>query len=57
MIEDESIRVSDEAVVKALNEYFVNFVLYPYEYNREYKISRVFVPIFSMAATISSKAL
>ena len=57
MIEDESIRVSDEAVVKALNEYFVNFVLYPYEYNREYKISRVFVPIFSMATTISSKGL
>lgn len=57
MIEDESIRVSDDAVVKALNEYFVNFVLYPYEYNREYKISRVFVPIFSMSTTISSKVL
>lgn len=57
MIEAESIRVSEDAVVKALNEHFVNFVLYPYEYNREYKINRVFVPIFSMANTISSKLL
>ena len=57
MIEDESIRVSEDAVVKALNEYFVNFILYPYEYNREYKINRVFVPIFSMANTITSKVL
>lgn len=57
MISDESIRVSDEAVVSALNDGFVDFVVYPYSYNRAYKISRVFIPVFSMSTNISSKVL
>ena len=46
MIEEESQGVQDEAVANTLNEEFVDFVLYPYSYNREYKISRVFIPVY-----------
>lgn len=57
MISEEASHITDDAVVKALNENFVNFVLYPYEYNRDYKITRVFIPVFSTAASLSRKAL
>ena len=46
MIEEESQGVQDEVVANTLNEEFVDFVLYPYSYNREYKISRVFIPVY-----------
>ena len=48
MISEESALINDEAIVKTLNSDFINFVLYPYQYNNEYKISRVFVPIFAL---------
>lgn len=47
MIEDESKHVKDEAIANTLNEEFVDFALYPHEYNRQYKISRVFIPVFA----------
>lgn len=47
MIEEESFRIGEDSVIKALNDYFVDFVLYPYSYNRKYKISRVFVPVYA----------
>ena len=57
MIEEEALRVSDDAVVKALNENFVNFVLYPHTYNREYSITRVFAPVFASTSELSGKLL
>lgn len=47
MIENESQSVSDEAIVNALNDEFISFALYPYDYNRTYKITRVFLPVFA----------
>lgn len=56
MIATESQSVSDEAVVNTLNDEFVNFVLYPYEYNRTYKISRVFFPVFATYQDLQKKS-
>lgn len=56
MIATESQSVSDEAVVNTLNDEFVNFVLYPYEYNRIYKISRVFFPVFATYQGLQKKS-
>lgn len=55
MIAAECQSVSDEAVVNTLNDEFVNFVLYPYEYNRTYKISRVFFPVFATYQDLKKK--
>ena len=57
MIEEESIRISEEAVIKALNDNFVKFVLYPNAYNRTYKISRVFIPVFATFEDLPRKTL
>lgn len=55
MIEDESQHVTDEAVANTLNEEFVDFALYPYEYNRQYKISRVFIPVYATSCSNINK--
>lgn len=55
LISDESSSISDESVVKTLNDEFIQFVLYPYAYNNEYKISRVFVPQFILTSDLSKK--
>ena len=47
LIKDGSGRVQDKAIIDTLNECFVDFVLYPYQYNRLYKINRVFLPVFA----------
>lgn len=52
MIEDGSRGVQDETVANTLNEEFVDFVLYPYEYNRKYRISRVFIPVYAMSSSV-----
>lgn len=57
MIAEESVLVKDERVIKTLNEDFINFVLYPHQYNNEYKISRVFVPVFALPADLSRRNL
>lgn len=57
MIEEESKHVKDEAVANTLNEEFVDFALYPYEYNRQYKISRVFIPVFATACSNINKKM
>lgn len=57
MIFEESALIKDETIVKTLNSDFVNFVLYPYEYNNEYKISRVFVPVFALPNDLTRKNL
>ena len=57
MIAEESSRIKDEVIIKTLNEEFVNFVLYPYQYNADYKISRVFVPVFALPSELARKNL
>lgn len=52
MIEEESQGVQDEVVANTLNEEFVDFVLYPYSYNIEYKISRVFIPVYATSNSL-----
>lgn len=46
LIKEGTRLVQDKAAIDTLNEHFIDFVLYPYQYNREYKISRVFLPLF-----------
>ena len=56
MIQEETKFSNDDAVIKTLNEEFVNFVLYPNQYNRDYKISRVFAPVFSLPADLTKRS-
>ena len=55
MLEEESRQVKDETVAQTLNEEFINFVLYPHGYNRAYKMSRVFLPVFANAGEFSDR--
>ena len=57
MITEAGEHVSNDAVIKTLNDRFVKFVLYPSEYNRTYMISRVFVPVFAVVDDLSRKNL
>ncbi len=52
MISEESAKISDESIVNLLNEEFANYYLYPYSYNRSFRINRVFQPVY-----ISEEAL
>lgn len=56
MIEEESQSVSDDAVTSVLNEEYVDFALYPYRYNRIYKITRVFIPVFATVQDVQRKS-
>lgn len=56
LIADESSSISDESIVKTLNDEFIQFVLYPYDYNNQYKISRIFVPQFVLSSDLSRKS-
>ena len=56
MIQEETKFSNDDAVIKVLNEEFVDFVLYPNQYNRNYKISRVFTPVFSLPADLTKRS-
>ncbi len=53
MIDEASRQIKNEAIVKTLNEEFVDFVLYPHRYNRTYKISRVFLPVYADCDNLS----
>ena len=55
MIEEKSREVQDEVVIHTLNEEFVDFALYPYSYNRNYKITRVFAPVYASPGTLTRK--
>ncbi len=55
MIENESLRVSDDSMVQVLNDIFVKFVLYPHEYNHTFKINRVFIPVFLTEDALDKK--
>ncbi len=56
IINDECQAVSLESTVNTLNDEFVDFVLYPYDYNRVYKISRIFIPSFATLQDLQRKA-
>jgi len=56
MIAEESQQVKDDAVVNILNEEFIHFALYPYDYNRTYRITRVFFPVFATIDDIQKKS-
>ena len=53
LISKEMYNVSNDLVCKTLNESFVDFVLYPHTYNRNYHINRVFIPVFATAEEVS----
>lgn len=55
MIEEKSREIKDEAVIHTLNEEFVDFALYPHRYNRNYKINRVFAPVYATASDILAR--
>ena len=55
MIDEKIQRISTEMVIKELNESFINFVVYPYEYNSKYHINRIFIPFFVQRQKISKK--
>ena len=57
LIKEGTRLVQDKAAIDTLNEHFIDFVLYPYQYNREYKISRVFLPLFALPEELSRKTL
>lgn len=47
LIAEETAYVNDEAMLQIMNEQLVDFVLYPQRYNRDYRISRVLIPVFT----------
>lgn len=56
MIQEEIVNISDDLVCKTLNESFVDFVLYCNEYNQEYRIKRMFIPVFATVEDLSRKS-
>ncbi len=46
MIEDKIRGITMEMVITELNQHFINFVVYPYEYNFRYHMKRIFIPVF-----------
>lgn len=56
MIADKLSSISDEMVVRILNEKFADFALYPYRYNEIYHINRVFIPAFATRGELIKKS-
>lgn len=56
MIEEKLAGINDEMVVRILNDKFTDFVLYPYRYNEEYYVNRVFVPAFATKNELTKKS-
>lgn len=57
MIEEESRSIKNETVIETLNTEFVDFVLYPHQHNRTFKISRVFLPVFADCKDLSIRSI
>ena len=57
LIKEGTRQVQDKAVIDTLNEHFIDYVLNPNRYNREYKINRVFLPIFTTPEELTRKTL
>lgn len=56
LIGEGSRLVEEKTIVSTLNDNFLDFVLYPYRYNHEYKISRVFVPVYCSPDELCKKS-
>jgi len=56
MIEEVEEGVSEETVVNVLNDEFSDFVLYPYRYNENFHMNRVFIPAFSRKEDVEKKS-
>ncbi len=56
MIEDKIPGISDEMLVRILNEKFADFALYPYRYNETYFINRIFIPAFVTKGELTKKS-
>ncbi len=46
LIEEQKASISDEAALKAMNESFRDFVVYPHEYNQHYHTNRILIPLY-----------
>lgn len=46
LIEENIDNIADTSITNVLNSEFIDFILYPHSYNFEYKINRVFIPVF-----------
>jgi len=56
MIDEKMDSVSLDMVVSELNEEFINFVIYPYEYNSKYHLNRIFIPVFALRQDVCKKS-
>ncbi|MEA4821708.1 MAG: hypothetical protein VB122_05730 [Erysipelotrichales bacterium] len=56
MIDERTKDISDEVIPKTLNSNFVDFILYPHDYNEDYKMKRLFVPIFTTEEEFGKKS-
>lgn len=56
LISEGSRQIDEKAIVSTLNESFLDYVLYPYRYNREYKINRLFIPTYCLPDELLKKA-
>lgn len=56
MIEEKMNSISDEMAINELNEEFINFVVYPHEYNSDYHMNRIFVPVFTSRQELMKKS-
>lgn len=57
MIEEKLDGITDEMVVRILNEKFTDFVVYPYRYNEEFYVNRVFIPSFTTKGEMTKKTI
>lgn len=57
LIKEGARQIQDKAVIDTLNAQFVDFVLYPNQYNREYKINRIFLPLFTLPEDLTRRNL
>ena len=46
LIKENLENITDSSITNVLNSEFIDFILYPHSYNFEYKINRVFIPVF-----------
>ena len=56
LIADKMKSVSTEMVVTQLNDEFINFVVYPNEYNTQYHMTRLYVPVFVLRQDLGKKS-
>lgn len=56
MITEKMNSVSLDMVVSKLNEEFINFVIYPNQYNAAYHMTRIYIPVFATKQEIGKRS-